>query len=126
MTQQPREDANRPNEGKYPRLERAIAILDRLFREGRVSEQQGMMILIDSSTDVPEELFEIFEVRDGYDASQRLLSKRQQIGLPANDEARNQFASLPLERTRLEDFLVHMGIVRSKVEGAVGPKKKKK
>lgn len=119
MTDRSVEEPNRPSEARTLRLEQAAAILDRLFRDGKVEEQPGRMIVIDVASG-------LYVVGIGSDSAQHLLRQREMSGLSADEEARRQFASLPLEKERLNAFLEHMGIVRSNVEGVVDPKKKKK
>lgn len=119
MINKPVEEPNRSSEERNRKLEMAVDILDRLLRDGKVEEQPGKMIVIDISSG-------LYVVGTGPDSAQHLLRQREMSGLPAGEEARNQFASLPLEKVRLADFLEHMGIVRSKVEGVVDPQKKKK
>lgn len=119
MTLRSVDEPNRPSNGRNKKLEMAAEILDRLFRDGKIEEQPGKMIVIDVASG-------LYVVGTGPDSAQHLLKQREVSGLSASEEARSQFASLPLEKTRLNDFLEHMGIVRSKVEGVVDPKKKKK
>ena len=119
MTNRSLEEPNRSSEGRNRKLEMAADILDRLFRDGKVEEKPGKMIVIDVASG-------LYVVGIGSDSAQHLLRQREMSGLPANEESRNQFASLPLEKTRLNAFLAHMGIARAKVEETLDPEAEKK